>query len=173
MASGCRRCGGAKPAGRGRQYCDACRESALPVWQQAEHVRRARRPGEKLPTPPGGTRWCNGCGRYRHTSAFGPGASYCRPCASMRAFRSHLQRTYGITVERYDEFLAYQDGRCAICRRRPRVRRLAVDHDHSTGKIRGLLCSDCNHRVLGGAHESVEVLRAAAAYLEDPPGNHI
>lgn len=56
-----------------------------------------------------------------------------------------LQRTYGMTMDEYDEMLAAQGGGCAICGGQcPTGRRLAVDHDHETGENRGLLCSKCN-----------------------------
>lgn len=74
-----------------------------------------------------------------------------------------------LTDEQYEALLAAQDGRCAICRSRPVKYRLAEDHNHRTGVMRGLLCNWCNHKLLGGARESVMVLRAAIAYLEDPP----
>lgn len=61
-----------------------------------------------------------------------------------------LKRSYGITVDEYDEMLREQGGRCRICRTdRPRgygteKGNLYVDHCHNTGKVRGLLCSRCN-----------------------------
>lgn len=61
-----------------------------------------------------------------------------------------LMRDYGITLEEHDAMFAKQDGKCAICRcTRPdgcrmRSNYLYVDHDHKTGKVRGLLCSACN-----------------------------
>lgn len=55
-----------------------------------------------------------------------------------------LMVRYGITSEEYDHMLDMQDGRCAICRRSPRSKHLAVDHDHTTGHVRGLLCDRCN-----------------------------
>jgi hypothetical protein len=58
-----------------------------------------------------------------------------------------LKRRYGITVEEYDELLSQQEGRCAICYRIVEET-LCVDHNHVTGKIRGLLCTRCN-RSLG------------------------
>jgi hypothetical protein len=46
---------------------------------------------------------------------------------------------------------------------------LAIDHDHETGVVRGLLCGQCNHQLLGGSHDSIERLRLAITYLESPP----
>ena len=82
-----------------------------------------------------------------------------------------MQKTFGITAERYAELLRLQGGRCAICRARPRSKRLAVDHDHQTGAVRGLCCKRCNHDLLGAAHDDVELLRRAIAYLEAPPAS--
>ena len=59
--------------------------------------------------------------------------------------KSHLKRTYGLTVEEYDAMLAAQGGGCAICGRPPRADiSLHVDHDHNTGAVRGILCFRCN-----------------------------
>jgi hypothetical protein len=59
------------------------------------------------------------------------------------------QRKYGITTAKYDELAAKQNGVCALCKRPPTAKkRLVVDHNHSTGMIRGLLCDACN-RALG------------------------
>jgi len=55
-----------------------------------------------------------------------------------------LMDKYGMTVETYDSMFDKQGGACFICKRPPKVRRLAVDHDHTTGKVRGLLCWRCN-----------------------------
>lgn len=59
--------------------------------------------------------------------------------------RAHLKHRYGITVEQYDEMLAAQGGHCALCPWEPSDGKvLAVDHDHETGRVRGLLCRGCN-----------------------------
>lgn len=58
-----------------------------------------------------------------------------------------------------------QDGRCAICMRIPRNRRLAVDHDHNTGRVRGLLCFTCNHYVLRYVEGDPIASHNAAVYL--------
>jgi hypothetical protein len=80
--------------------------------------------------------------------------------------KSHLKRKYGLTLEQYDAMLAAQGGVCAICHEaRPVERTLHVDHDHTTGAIRGLLCFTCNN-ALGDFRESRELFEAAAAYLD-------
>ena len=58
-----------------------------------------------------------------------------------------LQSRYGISTDGYYEMLEQQGGGCAICGRPPKARRLCVDHDHTTGEIRGLLCPGCNYAV--------------------------
>jgi hypothetical protein len=75
-------------------------------------------------------------------------------------------RRYGITVDDYDRMLVAQNGVCAICRQPCLTgKRLAVDHDHATGKVRGLLCSNCNQG-LGHYCDEPVLLRAAADYVE-------
>lgn len=74
---------------------------------------------------------------------------------------------YGITVEQYDEMLVAQGGVCAICKTLPEAdgrTPLQVDHDHSTGRIRGLLCSPCN-TAIGSLRDDPQLLAAAMEYL--------
>jgi len=93
-------------------------------------------------------------------------------CASAAAHHRHIEKTYGISTRQYNAILQLQGGVCAICGRRPGKRRLAVDHDHQTGEVRGLLCASgdygCN-KGLGYFDDNVEVLRRAVAYLDSPP----
>ena len=70
----------------------------------------------------------------------------------------------GVTTEVYERMLASQGGGCAICGNEPKTRRLHVDHDHATGRVRGLLCHRCN-RVLATWLTPV-ILRNMANYLE-------
>jgi hypothetical protein len=84
-----------------------------------------------------------------------------RSIATVRAYK--LRTAYGLTAAEYDALLAKQAGRCAICGTQP-VKRLAVDHEHATGKVRGLLCSTCNSG-LGHFKDSVPALENAIAYL--------
>ncbi len=73
---------------------------------------------------------------------------------------------YGITIDDYEIMLSAQGGVCAICRQPEKTgQRLAVDHDHETKAIRGLLCGRCN-RTLGLLDEDPDRFRAAASYLE-------
>lgn len=78
-----------------------------------------------------------------------------------------LMRLYGITLEQYDELLLRQEEKCAACLRHQDEfpTRLAVDHDHKTGEVRGLLCNYCNHRVVG-RHRDSSLLRRVADYLD-------
>ena len=78
----------------------------------------------------------------------------------------------GLTLEEYDQLLSSQGGVCAICKTPPKPggRRLNVDHDHKTGKVRGLLCHRCN-RALPWMSDSSDRLRAAADYLEQYVAN--
>lgn len=77
-----------------------------------------------------------------------------------------LRRTYGITLEQYNQMLEDQDGVCAICGKPDEVegRRMAVDHNHDTGEVRGLLCGTCN-RGLGNFQDNIEMLEKAKDYL--------
>lgn len=89
--------------------------------------------------------------------------------AAMMVRRANLKRLYGITLEQYNEMLEKQEYKCAVCKR-PQSdfpRNFAVDHDHKENFVRGLLCTNCNHRIVG-RHRDIGLLRAAADYLENP-----
>jgi len=116
---------------------------------------------------PEGERWCAGCQSMVPT--FYTSGSRCKACVSMRAHAARLEKVYGIDKAEYDRILKLQGGRCAICRNQSRTIRLATDHDHKTGDVRGLLCKRCNHDLLGGGHDSVAVLWSAIQYLLFPP----
>lgn len=75
-----------------------------------------------------------------------------------------LRAKYGITIEEFEAMLDAQGGACAVCRSHPEHRDLCVDHDHDTGKVRGLLCDLCN-RMLGQAGDNPALLEAGASYL--------
>jgi hypothetical protein len=123
------------------------------------------------------TRTCAKCGRTQPTEAFPKKGkthhgsdrySYCRPCTSEYQRVNKLRTIFNLTEEDYEAMLAYQNGKCAICVRPPGKNRLAVDHEHATGLIRGLVCWSCN-RGLGYWADSIDRLAYAAAYIHHPP----
>jgi Recombination endonuclease VII len=83
-----------------------------------------------------------------------------------------ILKQFGVTASEYDRMLVAQNGVCAICRQeessrhqKGSVKRLAVDHCHSTGKVRGLLCERCN-QVLGRIKDDSDIARGMATYLD-------
>jgi hypothetical protein len=77
---------------------------------------------------------------------------------------SHLRTEYGLTLEEYDILLKSQNNVCAICGKESKKKAMCVDHDHVTGKIRGLLCDLCNTG-LGAFHDNPKLVAIAAEYL--------
>ena len=116
-----------------------------------------------------------------------PFKSICKTCANevrrksrkyyesdkLRNTKNHLRNNYNLSLKDYDALYEKQGGFCYICDKNEtvvhgaskQVQRLTVDHDHQTGKVRGLLCSMCN-KGLGCFYDSVENLLQAALYLE-------
>ncbi len=89
-----------------------------------------------------------------------------RAANPLRAKQNDLRKMYGIELSEYEAMLEAQNGGCAICGKRDKHYRLAVDHCHAEGHIRGLLCADCN-RGLGMFGDKPELLEKAAAYLRN------
>ena len=77
-----------------------------------------------------------------------------------------LRDRYGMTHAEYVELTIAQDGLCAICHQEPGARGFHVDHDHATGKVRGLLCHGCN-TALGLLQDNPHLLARAATYLKE------
>jgi hypothetical protein len=124
----------------------------------------ARVPPLRWPT---GERWCTGCQSF--VPLWYCSDSRCRACKARSRRESAVRSTYGLSPERLAELVELQDGKCAICRKGQNIKALAVDHDHKTGAVRGLLCQRCNREILGAAFDSVSILRSAVRYLECPP----
>ena len=83
-----------------------------------------------------------------------------------------LKTRYNITIEDYNKLLIKQNNICAICGKeeistdcKGKIRKLSVDHNHSTGKVRGLLCGKCNQGI-GNLDENIYNLKMAIRYLE-------
>lgn len=78
---------------------------------------------------------------------------------------AELKRLYGITLQDYVDMFKKQGEVCAICKEECKTKKsLSVDHDHNSGKVRGLLCNRCN-RALGMFQDSPPLLLRAAEYL--------
>lgn len=133
---------------------------------QPDHIERVRVPEAEWPE---GGRWCSEC------QGFIPwiyiSGTKCKAHASRAAHASRIKAVYDLSPEQYRQLFEYQGGRCYICRRQTQ-KRLAVDHDHRTGEVRGLLCADndwgCNvslRRLLN----SLEMAQLALAYVQKPP----
>lgn len=116
--------------------------------------------------------------------------SYCKKCDAKRrkewGIRNkeriannkrvyNLKRRYGIDIEFYEHLLHEQYGKCAICNNTLGTNdghRLAVDHNHTTGRVRGLLCKVCNNAI-GLFRENPEYFNRALQYLKKGEGNGI
>lgn len=111
-------------------------------------------------------------GEFDHNTREGRVAylrTYRRASPALEKARN-LRKKFNLSIEDYDRMLEAQGGVCAICKqpethkRNDKVKALAVDHDHRTGKIRGLLCADCNTGI-GKLKDSIDVLTSAVQYL--------
>lgn len=111
--------------------------------------------------------------RNENRSAYRQSAARYRRNHPDRTKNYRLRTKYGISIEEYYSLLKKQNGKCAICGNEETATHnfykqkqdLAVDHCHKTGKIRGLLCQDCN-RGIGKFHEDITILKNAIEYLQ-------
>lgn len=113
---------------------------------------------------------CKNCGNMFSPKA--PSHLHCsQECADISLSNRYLVRNYGITYADYSRMLAEQEHKCAICgssgfvMKECHSMKLVVDHCHKTGRVRGLLCHNCN-RALGLLSDSKEALLSAIEYLE-------
>ena len=149
-------------------------ERAKARWADPEYRKRQ---GKALQKPP----CCPSCGEANIANFYVDKKGrrtnkYCRECCKKQCLvrwhsRSQLDRQasraykYGLEPEQYKEMHKAQQGKCAICKEEPKTKRgLHVDHDHETGKVRGLLCHGCNV-ALGSFKEDVTLLNKAIEYL--------
>lgn len=116
---------------------------------------------------------CSQCGQLKAFSEFytdkrtSTGCkAECKKCFRARGREQHLKVSYGITQEQYNDMLEVQEFACAICGHKDTMWKinLCVDHDHSTGKVRGLLCDPCN-TAIGHLKDDPEIISKALAYV--------
>lgn len=180
----CTECGVCEKAPGNPRRCLECWLARQPIevrqqWAKwrleavPEPLRLARVPKALWPD---GRRWCSGCQTMVRLRDCGRGASRCKTCVSVTQHGSMVERVYGITAAEYADLFTAQGGRCYICGDRPRSKRLAVDHDHLTGEVRGLLCADndwgCNYAILGKIKD-LAMAKRIVEYLESPPARKV
>ncbi|MFI2616491.1 endonuclease VII domain-containing protein [Streptomyces sp. NPDC018584] len=148
-----------------------CRECVAEY--SAAHYRRRRAAlgmtvREKSEAP-AGHKLCRTCGEvkphsewHRNATASDGLSTRCKACRAIQGREGHLKRQYGMTEAERDEMIAAQVGLCVICLSAPAAH---VDHCHETGKVRGVLCFNCNSAI-GKLGDDPDTVRRAAAYLE-------
>lgn len=177
----CTKCGIEKPLsefhrqGKGyKSWCKVCtrlyqREVYVKKHPQARKFQRYEQPSPKE------KKWCPACKSWKFLHNFSVArsqakgrAAYCRACYSDK----WIQRKYGLTRTEYDILFKQQNKRCAICGTANFAGRcgIHVDHKHSDGSIRALLCGCCN-QALGLFKDNPLLLRKAATYLEKHSGD--
>ena len=126
---------------------------------------------------------CSSCEVEKPIDDFTAPHRCCKPCRAAknsawyhknkeRARAQQNSSKFGLTVDEYLALIYKQRGLCAICEETcSSGRRLAVDHDHATGRVQALLCSNCN-TALGKLRDNPTLARRAAAYLETHNGIH-
>jgi hypothetical protein len=90
-----------------------------------------------------------------------------RNYSTLARVSSKMKYNYGITLDDYNRMYELQSGVCMICKKKEtNGKRLAIDHDHDTGKVRGLLCNHCNIG-LGKFFDNPQLLQSAINYIND------
>lgn len=136
----------------------------------------ARRRANELKQDPASVRpddvVCRVCAWYVPAFFMGRGRR-CVGCEGRAQHENYVVRTYDLLRGDRDALFALQRGRCAVCRKEQIIKRLAVDHDHETNAVRGLLCQWCNEQVLGSlggdTAKALPLARALVYYLETHP----
>jgi hypothetical protein len=186
----CRDCGTWKPL---EEFCSntkrpdgrgSCCKPCFNVRSKASYAKRVEaKYGRKVVPPrvlPDGHRFCPDCDSVKPLTEFPRNrsdstgyANYCKPCHNARGkevkqrlhggWREyHLRHRYGIGQVDFDEMLLLQGGVCAICGAGDPQH---VDHDHRTGRVRGILCFNCNGG-LGQFRDDPAILAQAITYLK-------
>ena len=164
--------------GRG-SYCKACMLERSKVSYRKRMAAQGKTVREKEVLPEGHKR-CRDCKAIKPLEEFRNNKNvkngkvpYCKPCHNSRGRESrirlhgntrsyHLKARYGIDAAAAEKLLQAQGGLCALCRERPAEH---VDHDHTFGHVRGILCFNCNGG-LGQFRDRVDIMAKAIDYLE-------
>ncbi|MER6535070.1 endonuclease VII domain-containing protein [Streptomyces sp900105755] len=145
-------------------YCREC----WATYHQARQIAKGKNVRPRVETPEG-HKYCRTCGEikphsewHRNASASDGLSTSCKACRAAKSRADHLKRNYNLTEAERDALIATQYGLCAICLDAPPVH---VDHCHKTGRVRGVLCFNCNSAI-GKLRDRPDAARRAAAYLE-------
>ena len=128
------------------------------------------------------TKQCRSCGLQKPLSQYYVRNPDCKDCTKVKRAADYknnpdkyrekeLKKNYGITLQDWNDMFEAQGGRCAICGTHQcnTGKAFAVDHCHLTGKVRGLLCANCNTGI-GKLNDDPELLTKAAEYLRSHEG---
>lgn len=159
---------------RGWSLEEACKHTKNPSKKhKGPHVKNRLKEIEK------GEWECSFCGVVKTKDSFFKVATsiggYSRQCKTCNRRRYQVTK-YGLTLEKYEEFIKKQESKCACCKKPLEdfcsgqgKKTICVDHDHNTGVVRGLLCGLCNTGI-GALGDNIEGLKKALKYLEDHYG---
>ncbi|WP_406111487.1 endonuclease VII domain-containing protein [Streptomyces sp. NBC_01003] len=170
----CSRCQEHKPRAAfasNKAMCDGlqayCRVCAAAYHQQRQLAKgRNVRPRVEAPD---GHKYCRTCGEIKPHSEWTKNrtasdglATLCKTCKAEKGRAHYLKRNYNLTEAQRDEMIASQMGICVICLKAPAAH---VDHCHEAGRVRGVLCFNCNSAI-GKLGDDPDAIRRAAAYVE-------
>lgn len=133
----------------GNQYCGTCHKAAVAAYEKTEKCKDRH------------SQWAQGDKRKAYAKAY-------NLRNSDRAYFNYAKRKYGISKDEVFALLEKQNGACAICGLRAidAGERLHIDHNHKTGKVRGLLCRPCNNFVVVTTEHYEDRIEKARRYLE-------
>ena len=148
-------------------YCKSCFSVRAAATYRRRRARIGKQVRERIELPDGHKR-CAGCEQikprtewHRNRTSRDGLVVYCKECRKRLAREQHLKRTFGLTEEQLAVMVSAQGGVCAICEV---AKPIHTDHDHVTGRVRGVLCGPCNMG-LGQFADDPRRLQAAIEYL--------
>ncbi|MYW15332.1 recombination endonuclease VII [Streptomyces sp. SID2955] len=151
-----------------RDGLQACCRECWAAYHQSRQLAKGKNVRPRVQTP-AGHKFCRSCGEvkphgewHRNATASDGLSTSCKACRAAKGRADHLKRNYGLTEAERDAMVAAQRGLCVICLNAPAVH---VDHCHKTGRVRGVLCFNCNSAI-GKLGDDPDAVRRAASYLE-------
>jgi hypothetical protein len=151
--------------------CKSCRNQKTKNWRRSKLNTEFYKRENLLKE---GSNICHVCEEIKPLSAFYKSnhvntgyINTCKNCKKLNDKNNKLKYSYGIDLDKYNELLQQQNGRCAICKIEFTTHKfqIVVDHNHSTNQVKGLLCHTCN-RGLGLLKDNIQVLYSAIRYLK-------